>query len=115
MIRVCCTQSRDQLPPGVPLVGAAMAAMDVKVDAVACAAHERNEKRRAAREQGGVLPLKGIGRPRARGSSGKGPDDKMIIVARADEDVSYLSLYFPEIPHTVYQVSLHNPVLLSLD
>jgi hypothetical protein len=40
------------------------------------------------------------------GSSGKGPE-KMIIVARADEDVSYLSLYFPDIPHTVYQVNLH--------
>ena len=72
--------------------------------AFACAAHERNEKRRAAREQGGVLPLKGIGKPRARGSSGKGAEDKMIIVARADEDVSYLSLYFSDIPHTVYQV-----------
>jgi hypothetical protein len=70
-----------------------------------CAAHERNEKRRAAREQGGVLPLKGYGKPRARGSSGKGSEDKMIIVARADEDVSYLSLYFPDIPHTVYQVT----------
>jgi hypothetical protein len=26
------------------------------------------------------------------------------VVARAEEDVSWLSIYLPDIPHTVYQV-----------
>ena len=30
--------------------------------------------------------------------------DKMIVIARADEDVSWLSLLLPDVPHTVYQV-----------
>ncbi len=28
----------------------------------------------------------------------------MIVVARGKEDISYLSIYLPDIPHTVYQV-----------
>ncbi len=35
---------------------------------------------------------------------GKAGGSKMIVVARADEDISYLSLYLPDVPHTVYQV-----------
>jgi hypothetical protein len=30
--------------------------------------------------------------------------DRMIVVARGKEDVSYLSIFLPDIPHTVYQV-----------
>ena len=30
--------------------------------------------------------------------------DKMIVVARAAEDVSWLSIFLPDVPHTVYQV-----------
>lgn len=32
------------------------------------------------------------------------PPDRMIVVARGKEDVSYLSIFLPDIPHTVYQV-----------
>ena len=31
--------------------------------------------------------------------------DRMIVVARGKEDVSYLSIFLPDIPHTVYQVN----------
>ena len=30
---------------------------------------------------------------------------RMLVVARAEEDVSWLSIYLPDIPHTVYQVN----------
>ena len=32
------------------------------------------------------------------------PPERMIVVARGKEDISYLSIYLPDIPHTVYQV-----------
>ena len=32
--------------------------------------------------------------------------ERMLVVARGKEDVSWLSLYLPDIPHTVYQVWL---------
>jgi hypothetical protein len=32
--------------------------------------------------------------------------DRMIVVARGKEDVSYLSIFLPDIPHTVYQVTV---------
>lgn len=34
------------------------------------------------------------------------PPDRMIVVARGKEDVSYLSIFLPDIPHTVYQVTI---------
>ena len=30
---------------------------------------------------------------------------RMLVVARAEEDVSWLSIYLSDIPHTVYQVA----------
>lgn len=51
-----------------------------------------------------MLPLRAM--QKSKNASSTGAPDKMIVVARADEDVSFLSLYFPDVPHTVYQVNL---------
>jgi hypothetical protein len=34
----------------------------------------------------------------------------MVVVARGKEDVSYLSIFLPDIPHTVYQVKADTAV-----
>lgn len=40
------------------------------------------------------------------------PPDRMIVVSRGKEDVSYLSIFLPDVPHTVYQVGV--PVLVPV-
>ncbi len=65
------------------------------------AAKQRQAKRVKAKRR----PKKAGALPRLLSRSNyTGVPDKMLVVARADEDISYLSLYLPDIPHTIYQV-----------
>lgn len=67
---------------------------------------------RAGEERSGRKRHKTSALPRLLGRShgslrifnGSEVPDRMLVVARAEEDVSWLSLYLPDIPHTVYQV-----------
>ena len=43
-------------------------------------------------------------KPSSRWSGNSSSTDRAIVVARYTEDVSWLELYFPHIPHTVFQV-----------
>ena len=53
------------------------------------------------RQQARALPRLLAG---ARASRRAATGSRMLVVARAEEDVSWLSIYLPDIPHTVYQV-----------
>lgn len=54
------------------------------------------------RQQARALPRLLAG---SRASKRAATGTRMLVVARAEEDVSWLSIYLPDIPHTVYQVA----------